>query len=119
MSKPTFEQFHLALLYEAERQKMGIPLDTIGAFQLLRDEVALLNYYSAWAPIYSKPKKQRKRLPPGPHAEKRNVGGWIMLVIFTALTVYVIGVAAQALMKIFIMGVRPGEISLPDLLMFT
>lgn len=118
MTKPTFDQFHLALLYEAEREKLGIQLDTVGAFQLLRDEVALMSYYSSWEPTYSKLKKQRKRLPPGPHELKRNIGGWLMLVFFTALTVYVLGVAAQALMQVFIMGVEPGTISLPDLLTF-
>lgn len=116
MTKPTFDQFHLALLYEAERAKLGIQLDTVGAFQLLRDEVALMSYYSSWEPNYGKLRKQRRRLPPGPHELKRNIGGWAMLVVFTALTVYVLGVAGQALMQVFIMGTEPGQIPWPDLL---
>jgi hypothetical protein len=118
MTKPTFDQFHLALLYEAEREKLGIQLDTIGAFQLLRDEVALMSFYSNWEPTYDKVRRQRKRLPPGPHELKRNIGGWVMLVVFTAVTVYVLGVAVQALMQYFIVGGEPGQISIPELLTF-
>lgn len=78
--KATFDQFHTALLYQAERERLGIKLDDAEARELLRDNVRSVSYYSTWIPDHTPSKKRRKRVR-GPHRGRRTIVGWVMFFV--------------------------------------
>jgi hypothetical protein len=113
VAKPSFQAFSDALLHEGSRRDLGIPLDTIGAFQVLRDENSMRDYYRAWTPTFRALPRPRVR-PDTAQQRKRTALGWVMLVIVAAVSVAVIVTAGSALFGLFTGGAQPGGITLPD-----
>ena len=113
MSKPSFDQFHLALLHESERQRFGIPLDTVGAFQILRDETSARKYYQAWTPTFG-PRPIGRGRPNTAQQKQRTALGWVMLVVVVLISIAIVVVAGSALYSLVTNGAKPGQLSFPD-----
>lgn len=113
MAKPSFQAFSDALLHEADRRRVGIPLDTVGAFQILRDENTMREYYRAWTPTFRALPRPRAR-PNTAEQRKRTAIGWAMLGVVIAATIAVVVIAGGALFNAVTGGTHPGGITLPD-----
>jgi hypothetical protein len=90
--KPAFDEFHLALLYPAQRAQLGIALDGDTARDLAGDRIRALAYYSTWVPDFTKQKEKRKRID-GPKTGWRTIFGWVMLLVLIG-TIAFIGYSA-------------------------
>ncbi len=100
MQKPSYEEFHLALFYQEDRARLGIPLNHLQVRQLLMDDRALATFYRSWTPNFD-PMRQMTRLPVTARERRMNAVTGLITVLFLCLAAIFIGVAAAGAQRAF------------------
>lgn len=118
-TKPTFEDFHIALLYPQRRDELGMRIDGAEALRLVGDEDAARAFYDRWTP--TKPRRKPKpakinarELPTMSELGSRRVrfGSLLMIVPITAIAGAVALFAGTAVYETWINPPQPGESNL-------